>query len=130
MLLDEKSLSAHKYLYFASFILLLMFLIYIYTCDKQTYVDTDSMWTRTFKNIGLSDSDIEKISHDADVWYYDNKNTCVAYDDWRGECPKELSVCANDSVGNATEQAKLVQEAIINPKNKGRHPNCPLVYDT
>ncbi len=117
----------YLYLFLAVFIILIIFLIYVFIYDHKS--DVIGFWKDAFKKIGLSDKQINDVSHDDDVWYYKNTSTCVGYsEDFNKVCPKHEVVCdENLTYGGGVSQAMRVKDSIF-LGNEGEHKLCPLIY--
>lgn len=123
-MLSESLPLAHCYLVIIGILVFTILSIYIYVYNHK--IDIDNEWRSVFRKYGLSDKDIDLISHDDDSWYYDGISTCVGYGDWNDLCPKYQRYCSNEPMfGNRKMQAKAVIEAI---RNSGTHKECPLIY--
>lgn len=107
-----------------------MFVIYVYVCDHKTSISDDKDWVDAFSKCGLSETEIDYITHDYDEWYHRGLNTCVAFGDFEDDCDFRNSFCAKGEppktkFGNRLDQAKAVFDSI---QNGGKHKLCPIIY--
>ncbi len=124
---SEKGVTAHLYLFIAGVVALILFITYAFVYDHKEKIYGDEQWEKALTKAGLSDAEIEKISHDEDVWYYGGVSTCVSYGDWKDRCKKFEAVCAGkgEVYGSADQQAEEIAKAL---DHEGVHPECPLVF--
>lgn len=78
-----------------------------------------------FLNAGLTRDQISRLTYDAEVWFYNNIQTCVAYggttDGW---CDPSNFVCYdNNKQGSFYFQGQQLKRAL---DNGGVSPDCPL----
>jgi len=62
-----------------------------------------------------------------DVWYYDNKYSCVAKGEYAAACDKQVLVCASDdelTYGSGAQQMAELYAAAQLPS--GQHAYCPM----
>lgn len=133
MVLTESSTQAHLYLALAALLLLSLFIVFIYAVKKRSNIDTDDAWIRTFREAGISDSDISLITHDDNVWYYKDQSTCIGYGDTEEDCPAYENYCAGGTsngvrytYGTLKQQAQAIKQSI---DAGGQHGECPLIYN-
>lgn len=122
------NLTKHGFLMIAAGILLAMFLFFVYLCDHQSTISDNEQWIYALTNSGISKSDIEKLTHDDSMWFYNGISTCVGYSgDENDKCSRFESVCSNnDRFGTFEDQARNIKYAL---EKNGVHPRCPLIYD-
>lgn len=132
-MLSESTPTAHFYLVLGALILLSLFIVFVYVIGYRSKIDEYDDWIETFRQVGISDTDIQLITHDDSGWYYKNTSMCIGYGDAEEECPIYESYCAGgtkDGVhytyGTLRQQALALKQAIV---NGGRHGECPLIYD-
>ena len=136
LMFTEASIVAHYYFFLAGIVLLILFLGYAFWYGHRGGIDEIEDFVSLFKKEGLSDKEIENITHDYDVWYYKNKSTCVGYSSDDGSnanssadaCPYFQEFCAgNDghTFGSVNDQ---IREAVNAIKMGGTHPKCPIIY--
>ena len=117
----------HGILFLANLLLFLVFLCYVLIAEHRTEVDDEKYKTR-FKDLGLTESQIDKISHDDDLWYFQGESTCVGYSASPStRCPKNFCICSGETYetyGTFEQQSKDVAEFIQGKLKK----TCPLVY--
>jgi hypothetical protein len=125
-MIPEATYKAQLYLFFLASCFLLIFVIYIYiVCPIHTSISHDHKWNKIFIGLGMNKDDIDKLSHDSEVWYYERKNLCVAYGSDEERCPHHFSYCAGHTrYGTDEEQAQAVIDAI---NNGNIHKLCPLI---
>jgi len=123
MILQESNMYAHTVLWCAGFVLL--FIIFLHLILRSPNEVGDN-YKDDFIKQGISQSDIESLSHDDEIWYYKNIPTCVAYaGKYTKKCNKNTTYCGGgDIVGTPSQQAQAILQAI---KNDGIHPLCPLI---
>lgn len=125
MVFKEKGSQAHFYLWFSGLVLLLLFLGYVFIYEHKDDELSDT-WKMAFVKAGLSKDQVDKLSHDGDVWYYGSppKSTCVGYGGKDEKCPRFESVCSGEKTfGDINQQVKNVVKAV----GVGIHPECPLI---
>lgn len=136
----ETGLTPHLYLWIAGLVFLILFIGYIFWFEHKESID-GSFWMEKFKKAGLTSKEINDITHDDSMWYYQRVATCVGYgspidaiDSPNGSpnaldslgCPKYESFCAGgDTFGTAEDQVREVIAAI---RKGGIHEDCPLIY--
>ena len=124
----ESGMQAHGYLWIAGLVIFILFIGYAFWYEHQKTVDegVGEDWLKHFVQAGLTPEEASDMTHDADLWYYKRKPTCVGYGDWNDECLVFESVCSGGKkFGDFREQAKSVYKAL---KAGGKHPDCPIVY--
>ena len=133
--------EAHKYFFIASFILFIIFLLYVYFCEHKRGIVDNDLWEEAFLKAGFTETELDNIVHDDSLWYYrqgrhpissDENNskyypTCVAYSsNFKDKCSPYEHYCAGDETyGDPIQQAKAVKKAV---ENGGEHVLCPLIY--
>ena len=126
MILQETSLQAQIYLWCAGFLLFSAILFYFLLNDNSSAGESD-IWSEEFSNLGVKNINIDDISHDDDIWYYQKIPTCVAYEgsEYNKACNKNIAYCGGgDTIGTPKQQVVAVLEAI---QNGGQHNMCPLI---
>lgn len=123
----ETGTQAHGYLWTAGLVIFILFIGYAFWYEHQKSADDSGEdWMQHFIKAGLTPDEASDMSHDADLWYYKRKPTCVGYGDWNEECLIFESVCSGGKkFGTPEQQAKNVS---ISLKSGGKHPDCPIVY--
>jgi len=113
-------------LWLAAIIFIILFIGYVFWYDHKEYID-ESHWRILFEKAGLG-KEIYNIKHDNDSWHFKGKNTCVGFSDQNVDCPYYENYCAgnNETYGSYEQQIAEIKVAI---KNKGIHPDCPLIYE-
>ena len=123
---SETGLKAHLYLWIAGIVCIILFLGYIFWFDHKENIDGNPIWEREFQNVGLTLEQINDITHDDSMWYYQRVATCVGYGSPRDQCPRYESYCAGgNTFSSFSEQAEAVKNAIM---KGGIHQDCPLIY--
>lgn len=149
----ETGLEPHLYLWIAGLVFLVLYIGYIFWFEHKESID-GSFWVEKFKKAGLNSKEINDITHDDSMWYYQRIATCVGYgsplDTFNssssngspnaldslgipspngspsGECPKYESFCpGGHTFGTAEDQVREVIAAI---RKGGVHEDCPLIY--
>lgn len=105
----------------------ILYIGYAFWYDHKNDIG-NSDFESIFREKGLSQKNIDKISHDDDMWYHGNKSTCVGYSsDENEECPKFQEVCVGGKTFGSIE--RQINEVIKAVRNGGTHEDCPLVYE-
>lgn len=122
----EKGLEAHLYLWIAGIVFAILFIGYTFWFDHKSHIDENESWVSRFENEGLSREQINDLTHDDTMWYYQRKSTCVGYGEPNEACPKNENFCSGGSTyGDFSKQAEEIAMAL---KKGGVHPDCPLIY--
>ena len=118
------------YLVCLALIMLFVFLGYVFLSEHKYHVDNDPFWIELFEKNGLSKKELSKITHDENVWYHNNKSTCVGFGEPNNKCILSDQVCcgglSTQTFGDYTDQVKAVILSISS--EGGKHPDCPLLY--
>lgn len=116
--------NSHTIIWFAALILFLIFFMYVYFVNHRDHVVNDEI-INAFLKAGLTQSQINDLTYDAEVWYYKGDQTCVSYGGTVGEwCDPSNFVCDNfNKTGDFDFQGRQLKLAL---DNGGMNPNCPL----
>lgn len=99
-----------------------MYIYYGYVLDHKRSTNREYLE----ENLSIPDEILDSLSHDADVWYYNGKSTCVAFGVANASCPKHFAVCSGgENFGKLSDQ---LRNNIVAIQNGGEHPDCPLIY--
>ena len=105
----------HIYIFFSGCLFFLLLVCYFY---DRPVKKLDKKTISALKNAGLPERDIDLLTRDGEIWYYNSFPTCIGYKD----CKKSENYCP----GTSTEsQSRAIIEAI---QNGGEHNLCPFVY--
>lgn len=128
MVFKETGVQAHFYLWFTGAVLFLIFLGYAFVYEHKNN-KLSNEWKVSFMKHGLTKKQIDGLSHDGDIWYYNAKSTCVGYGGQDEKCPQFESVCSGGKTfGNVNQQVINVIKAISSDElHPSLHPECPLI---
>lgn len=106
----------HIYIFLLGCLFFLLFICYFY--DHHPVKKLDKETISALKNMGLQEKQIDLLTKDEEIWYYNSLPTCIGYKD----CKKSENYCPGTSIES---QSRAIFEAI---QNGGEHKLCPLVY--